>query len=424
MYAALFLLFLVVCAGVQYRTWRKAGTTVDHSPEFSSFQRSYVLIWLLVTAADWLQGSHVYALYEKYGYHRGSIGLLFVVGFASSMVFGTFVGGLADKYGRKRFALLYCVIYALSCLTKHSGSFGVLLIGRVLGGIATSLLFSVFESWMVHAHKERGFEASLLASTFSFATIGTSMVAVACGVAANVLADAFGYVAPFDLSIFLLCIAGFLIYVMWTENHGDARASNWDSFRVAVDVIKSDPRVMYLGAAQALFEGAMYSFVFSWTPALAALEPGREIPYGYVFAVFMECVMFGSAAFSFVNEERRVSPDRYLPILFLFAAACMYVPVFTTSLSLVRLSFFSFEFAVGMFWPAISTLRSKFVPEDIRSTVMNLFRVPLNVVVLVVLWNSGSWSLQQVFMVNVVLLLAAAGFAQLFKLKATDGRSS
>ena len=35
-------------------------------------------------------------------------------------------------------------------------SFSILMIGRLLGGIATSLLFSVFEAWLIGAHSNAG----------------------------------------------------------------------------------------------------------------------------------------------------------------------------------------------------------------------------------------------------------------------------
>lgn len=54
--------------------------------------------------------------------------------------------------GRKRMSVIYCVTYMLSCFTKHSPQYRVLMLGRVLGGIATSLLFSSFESWLVAEH--------------------------------------------------------------------------------------------------------------------------------------------------------------------------------------------------------------------------------------------------------------------------------
>lgn len=40
-------------------------------------------------------------------------------------------------------------------------------IGRLLGGIATSLLFSAFESWLVAEHFSRGFDEKWLGDTFS-----------------------------------------------------------------------------------------------------------------------------------------------------------------------------------------------------------------------------------------------------------------
>ena len=54
--------------------------------------------------------------------------------------------------GRKKAALLYVVTYIASCITKHSPDYYILMLGRFFGGIATSLLFSAFESWLVAEH--------------------------------------------------------------------------------------------------------------------------------------------------------------------------------------------------------------------------------------------------------------------------------
>lgn len=50
--------------------------------------------------------------------------------------------------------MTYCITYILSCMTKHSPQYKVLLLGRILGGVATSLLFSSFESWLVAEHNK------------------------------------------------------------------------------------------------------------------------------------------------------------------------------------------------------------------------------------------------------------------------------
>jgi hypothetical protein len=49
------------------------------------------------TGSDWLQGPYVYALYKSYGYGLDSIGVLFIVGFLSSALFGTVISSLADR---------------------------------------------------------------------------------------------------------------------------------------------------------------------------------------------------------------------------------------------------------------------------------------------------------------------------------------
>lgn len=103
-------------------------------------------------AADWLQGPYVYALYAQYGFGKQEIAQLFVAGFGSSLLFGTFIGGIADRFGRKKNCIMYGVLYSLACLSKHSSNFHILLLGRILSGISTSLLYSAFESWMVHEH--------------------------------------------------------------------------------------------------------------------------------------------------------------------------------------------------------------------------------------------------------------------------------
>merc|ERR1719218_392853 len=117
------------------------------------------------------------------------------------MVFGTFMGGLADKYGRKFMCIQFAIIYFFSCLTKFYNNFWLLMIGRLTGGIATSLIFSVFEAWMVSEHTKQGFDPALLSDTFGYAYFGNGMVAIAAGQVAQYFVNDFGYVAPFGVAL-------------------------------------------------------------------------------------------------------------------------------------------------------------------------------------------------------------------------------
>ena len=140
------------------------------------------------------------------------------------MVFGTIVGSAADKYGRKKLCLVFGLLYSISCITKHFHSFQVLMVGRLLGGISTSILFSSFESWMVHEHHEKRYPDEWLGLTFSLCTTGNGIVAIGSGVVAGVVREAWGPVAPFDVSLLCLAVGSIFVAFTWKENTGDSKA--------------------------------------------------------------------------------------------------------------------------------------------------------------------------------------------------------
>ncbi|CAE7893628.1 mfsd5 [Symbiodinium microadriaticum] len=82
----------------------KGLVSTGTSDGLSRLQRIYLSVYLSAMMADWLQGPFVYALYASYGFSREDNATLFVAGFGSSALFGTFIGSMADKYGRRRFA--------------------------------------------------------------------------------------------------------------------------------------------------------------------------------------------------------------------------------------------------------------------------------------------------------------------------------
>uniref|UniRef100_A0A5B7AAC5 Putative molybdate-anion transporter n=1 Tax=Davidia involucrata TaxID=16924 RepID=A0A5B7AAC5_DAVIN len=396
------------------------------STAFNSFKNNYLLVYSLMMAGDWLQGPYVYYLYSQYGFGKGEIGQLFIAGFGSSMLFGTIVGSLADKQGRKRASVTYCITYIMSCITKHSSQYRVLMLGRVLGGIATSLLFSAFESWLVAEHNKRGFDQQWLSLTFSKAIfLGNGLIAIVSGLFGNLLVDmlALGPVAPFDAAACFLAIGMAVILSSWTENYGDPSESKdlLTQFKGAAVAIASDEKIALLGAIQSLFEGSMYTFVFLWTPALSPNE--EDIPHGFIFATFMLASMLGSSIASRLMARSSVKVESYMQIVFVLSAASLLLPVVTNFLvapsnvkggsisfsGYIRLvGFCAFEACVGIFWPSIMKMRSQYIPEEARSTIMNFFRIPLNIFVCVVLYNVDAFPITVMFGMCSIFLFVAS----------------
>ncbi|XP_050253535.1 uncharacterized protein LOC126699636 [Quercus robur] len=398
---------------------------ITTTPAFNSFKNNYLLVYSLMMAGDWLQGPYVYYLYSQYGFGKGEIGQLFIAGFGSSMLFGTIVGSLADKQGRKRACVTYCIAYILSCITKHSPQYKVLMLGRILGGIATSLLFSAFESWLVAEHNKRGFEQQWLSITFSKAIFfGNGLVAIISGLFGNLLVDTFalGPVAPFDAASCFLAIGMAIILSSWTENYGDPSESKdlLTQFRGAAMAIASDEKIALLGAIQSLFEGSMYTFVFLWTPALSPND--EDIPHGFIFATFMLASMMGSSLASRLMARSSLRVESYMQIVFAVSSVSLLLPIVTSfmvapskvkggSISFAGciqvVGFCAFEGCVGIFWPSIMKMRSQYIPEEARSTIMNFFRIPLNIFVCIVLYNVNAFPITVMFGMCSIFLFVA-----------------
>ena len=335
------------------------------------------------------------------------------------MILGSIIGGLADAYGRKRLCLCYCLAYTFSVLMKHCKHFYVLLIGRVGGGIATSLLFSVFESWLIGAHTERGLgskgglkkdeEEKWLAKSLSLSMYGSSLVAIGSGVLANIVVANSGkmrplhgdesssiyyggYISAFDICLVPLVLCATFIVVLWEENYGadaleslevEIREYSGDGLtkkhsvtledvesinlqnedgKTILDVksisqrkggacstllhacrtVWNSPNILACCIIGSVYEGAMYIFIFLWTPALSALSTtldktataeesavekdphtDSELPFGVIFSSFMVCCMLGTTAFSRLSTAGVSASMCLAGILALSSISCL-----------------------------------------------------------------------------------------------------
>lgn len=405
----------LLCAIMLYmsRTTNKGSTaSAEKNTRFSAFQTNYLFVFVLAMFSDWLQGPYVYELYVSYGFNQQEIAELFVCGFGSSMIVGTFVGGLADKLGRRVMCVIYCLCYIAACCTKLVPDYWTLMLGRFLSGVSTSLLFSVFESWMVCEHFKQGFDASLLNDTFAYATFGNGLGAVIAGLIANSAAEMYGFVAPFVVAILPLSVVAFTVFTTWSENYGNQQLNMLSSLSKGFDLVRSDSRIAALGFGQSCFEGAMYTFVFMWTPALksvaeteaeaagsAAAGQTTSSYLGLIFAVFMVCTMIGSSCFKMLSVRREML---YKIPLYLHGTAffaMVTITIFLEQKMIVYAMFLLFECTVGVFYPSYGVIKSEKIPEDIRSAVMNIFRIPLNAFVVLLLLKIKYLSSQTVFLI-------------------------
>jgi chromate transport protein ChrA len=226
-----------------------------------------------------------------------------------------------------------------------------------------------------------------MGDTFSTAIFGNGIAAIIAGVVASFMSIQFGFVSPFMLSMVCLLMSAVYVYINWSENFGDSKMELSSVFSGGFSAIQNDIRVLLLGSMQSLFEGSMYVFVFMWTPilseAVSEFSDSKLGLHGLTFASFMVCIMLGSTLYGLLRD--RFSTEAMYTGMLGTAASVFFLIYFARNGYVIFFAFMVFEMMCGLHFTLIGMLRGKYIPEECRSAVMNLFRVPLNVLVVFVL---------------------------------------
>jgi len=160
--------------------------------------------------------------------------------------------------------------------------------------------------------------------------------------------------------------------------------------------------------------------MLSTVPTLLSLEPPGGVPTGCVFSALMMAITIGGLVFppleafiaTFVVSKEKTH-ELCAAIVYALACLSMSVPVVCLSTFAapgefcqhwVVGSFLVVEFCVGLFMPVAGTLRSKYVPDNLQGAILNIFRLPLNTVVV-----SGTYA-TQVFEAAFVFKLVSGCF--------------
>jgi len=434
----------IICLDQDESIMQKTGRTknVDKSDNaFSMFRIQYLIVHVAIMLADGLQGTHLYVLYEGYGY---SVASLYALGFISGALTSPFIGPLVDRIGRKKAAMMYCVLEIGINLMEQYPLFIGLIFSRVIGGITTNLLFSVFESWLLTEHRKQGFAEEKLEVILRDSTIVSNSAAIVSGYIAHSLAASFGPVGPFEGAVTFTWCALLLVAMLWTENYG-SESSEVVSVRShmvgAFQTIIGDSKISRIGLIQGLTEGSLQTFVFLWSPALRSfahsapkmalgLDNDGEPAYGLIFGGFMACGVVGgvveplmrklvsSAAADF--KRRNIKDNGSATEVGLLCAACyllsailLFTPCLVEkdssySFSICLGAFMLYEFLVGLYMPCEGVLRSIFMPNKSTCSLMTMLRVIVNVSVALGVISTNYISFTSAFSALSIMMVTAA----------------
>ncbi|KIK00469.1 hypothetical protein K443DRAFT_7666 [Laccaria amethystina LaAM-08-1] len=227
---------------------------------------------------------HMCILYQ---FPERLVAMLFFTGLVSAGLAAPLVGVWVDEHGLRLLCMVFCITYSLSCVRITLPFLPIPLLGRPLGGVSTSILFSAFESWLISS--------------------ASGIVPTTAGVASNQLVESTkNYAVPFIASGALLILGSLKNDDLFQVKR---LAGAWGivrqgRYRIYVSLPPLDSVFLFLGLTQTCFEGSMYPLGFLWVPApqeYAASSPAQPLPLG-IISSFMISMALGSLLYTAISS--------------------------------------------------------------------------------------------------------------------------
>ncbi|KAI1308114.1 hypothetical protein F5Y03DRAFT_405319 [Xylaria venustula] len=407
-----------------------------------AFQRTFLRVYLLVIGSEWLQNPFMYSLFRtEKTLDEATVATLYSSTYLAAAVSALFTGYLTDRFGRRAACLAFCAIHSLAAVSVCFDELPILILGRVLGGIALTLLWTAFESWLVAEYNERGLAQSSLSLSALFGSMTTSkcITAIFAGVLGHCVVLALGSkIHPFILGVALDLCAAVLIIRTWKENYGISSITDADDKAVEAQeplpskkMIESlwDLRVWAMSFVTCCFDGTIFLFMFFWPETLQDAHdrehPDQKdtIPHGVIFASFMAIMVLGALSFNLAVSDPSsgqqgltryaLTPTQLLKAALLCSAACFVAAAFVRAEAGLFTSFLLLEVCNGVYVPTVAYHRGAIVTDESRARIYSLMNIPLFVFVIIALQTAngasqsgGRW--QPVFLICATLLLLAA----------------
>lgn len=351
----------------------------------------YLLAFVITRSAMWAKAPYLYTLFMTvHKFSFAEIGILYLVDAVAALIFGPITGQLADKYGRKLFCHCYNFSIIINLLLRMQGSRFLAYLAQVVTGFGAGLISTTFEAWVV-SESEREFgvfkeeAVRFRKRLFVKSNIYDAAVSIITSIILAFIYSYFGIYAPFWVSIFLSLLASIVIGLLWRENSLQVlkTESFWDQLRGAMNEFRKVD-VLCIGLIEGIAMACLNIYLFSWTPILKQSTPGG-MNVGFIFTCMVLTMIVGTKSYEVLIYYLKF--DYYISI-----AGCLFFQGLLLFLTYYIDSFFArmiflslFNGLTGFYNPLNSIVKSNILVEKYRAFLMNLFRVPLNIYVIIVL---------------------------------------
>ena len=349
----------------------------------------YLLAYLLARAAMWAKAPYIYTLFMSV--HKFSfveIGRLYLVDAVSALIFGPITGQLADKYGRKKFCRFYNYSVLINIILRLLGDRLTAYLAQIVTGFGSGLINTTFEAWVVsesdrefmgYGKEAERFRRKLFVKANLYDEIISILILIICAVVYSYL----GIYAPFVISFTFSLLSLLVIAKNWKENALSKSETIMAQMKGALREFKKG-EVLGIGLIEGIVMACLNMFLFSWTPILKQSTSGGMNP-GFIFTSMVLTMIVGTKICKLLIVY--LYCDYFISITGCLFLQCIFlILTYYKDSFLERLIFLcAFDGLIGFYNPVNSVLKSKILVEKYRALLMNLFRVPLNIYVIIVL---------------------------------------
>ena len=357
----------------------------------NSLKIRYLVCYIFARAAMWAKAPYLYTLFATvHKFSMGEISNLYLIDGVAAFIFGPITGQLADIYGRRTFCHIYNLSIIVNLLLRMAGTRPLAYLSQIITGLGAGLINTTFEAWVVSEaikdFKEHTLERDrFLKKLFKTANIIDAAMSIIISAICAIIYSIYGIYAPFWISIFLSALAIVTSAILWGENKpmANSSVSFLKQFWNACEEFKK-VEVLCIGLIEGIVMAVLNIFLFSWTPILKTSTKGG-INVGFIFTCMVLTMIIGTKSYEIIVLH--LGCDYYLSItLNCLMEFLMFMIVYFKESFFVRLITIAMINGIqGFYNPLNSIIKSKILEEKYRATLMNIFRIPLNFYVIIIL---------------------------------------
>ncbi len=176
------------------------------------------------------------------------------------------------------------------------------------------------------------------------------------------------------------------IHLLWVENkpaeniHKGVGSAFGEAFR---ELKKRE--VLSMGIIESIFQAVINIYLFAWTPILQNSTDTLNINVGFIFTCCIFTMILGTKLFEifmiYLKADSYISVSLALLIQLILFSLVYFIESFFIRLLLLA----SINGIGGFVNPLMSIVKSKILVEEHRASLMSIFRIPLNLYVIIVL---------------------------------------